>query len=211
MLRDSKIKYEIKLILVGDSGVGKTSLLGRYMNEPFTEKKCTIFHDFKIKIINFDSSTQIILTIWDTCGQEKYRSLNKLFFNDVKGIVLMYDVSDKKSFQNLDKWLNDISEHIIKEDVAIVLRGNKIDIKPRNISYEEGYKYAIKNDMLYCETSSKEGINIDIVFENAIKNIIEKINVEKKFEEEIAKNTSISTSLRAVRGKEIREKERNCC
>ena len=202
--------FELKLILVGDSGVGKSSLLSRYMNEAFTDQPCTIIPDFKMKKINIDSLTSVKITIWDTCGQEKYRSITKNYFNDADGIILIYDVCDRKSFENLDKWLRDIKENSNKGEISTILCGNKIDIKPRNTSFEEGNNYAIENGLLYCETSSKEGININIAFENIVKDIIDKINKEKIFEEEVNKNTSLSTSLRAVRGKE-RENSKKCC
>ena len=202
--------FELKLILVGDSGVGKSSLLSRYMNEVFTDQPCTIIPDFKIKKINIDSFTSVKITIWDTCGQEKYRSITKNYFNDADGIILIYDVCDRKSFENLDKWIRDIKENSNKGEISTILCGNKIDIKPRNTSYEEGNNFAIDNGLLYCETSSKEGININIAFENIVKDILDKINKEKIFEEEVNKNTSLSTSLRAVRGKE-RENSKRCC
>lgn len=209
-----KTFYQLKLILLGDSGVGKSSLLHRYMDKPFNpDIKCTINTDMKIKSFNIDSSTSAQITIWDTCGQEKYRSLTNNFFRDAHGIILMYDVCDRRSFNSLDGWLNEINKHTFKEDVSIILCGNKTDLKFRKTSFEEGYNFSKNNDILFCETSSKDGYNVNTVFENLTYNIIEKKKKKHLFEEEIKNNsTSLTSSTKAVRGKESkREKEIKCC
>ena len=106
-----KTFYKLKIILIGDSGVGKTSLLGRYMDEAFIPNKpCTINADFKIKSIKIDSFTTVEITIWDTCGQERYRSMTNQYFKDAHGIILMFDVCDKRSFTDLDIWLDEIKK-----------------------------------------------------------------------------------------------------
>ena len=210
---ESKIFYKLKLILIGDSGVGKTSLLSRYMDEEFIPNlPCTINADYKIKSIRIDELTSAEITIWDTCGQERYRSMTKQYFKDVHGIILVYDVCDKRSFTDLNIWLEEIKKNSIKEDISIILCANKIDLKFRNTSFEEGSTFAKNNDILYCETSSKDGINIESVFENVTKDIIDKMNRNSKFDTETRKSTSLRESTKAVRGKELkREKELKCC
>jgi Ras-related protein Rab-18 len=192
--------YKLKIILIGDSGVGKTSLLCRFLDKNFSiNQPCTVNADFKIKTLNIDSSTSAELIIWDTCGQEKYRSLTKQFYKDAHGIILMFDVCDKRSFENLNKWLEEIPKNNVNENFSVVLCGNKIDLN-RNVSYEEASIFAKNKDMSYCETSSKNGINIDVAFEKVTKDIIEKIKRKNKFEEEIRDNTSLNTSTKGVRG-----------
>ena len=210
---ESKIFYKLKLILIGDSGVGKTSLLSRYMDEEFIPNlPCTINADYKIKSIRIDELTSAEITIWDTCGQERYRSMTKQYFKDAHGIILVYDVCDKRSFTDLNIWLEEIKKNSIKEDISIILCANKIDLKFRNTSFEEGSTFAKNNDILYCETSSKDGINIESVFENVTKDIIDKMNRNSKFDTETRKSTSLRESTKAVRGKELkREKELKCC
>ncbi len=210
---ESKIFYKLKLILIGDSGVGKTSLLSRYMDEEFIPNlPCTINADYKIKSIRIDELTSAEITIWDTCGQERYRSMTKQYFKDAHGIILVYDVCDKRSFTDLNIWLEEIKKNSIKEDISIILCANKIDLKFRNTSFEEGSTFAKNNDILYCETSSKDGINIESVFENVTKDIIDKMNRNSKFDTETRKSTSLRESIKAVRGKELkREKELKCC
>ena len=115
--------YQLKIILVGDSSVGKTSLVNRFMGFEFQENySCTINADFKIKSLTIDQSTGAELTVWDTCGQEKFRSITKLYFKDAHGVILVYDVNNENSFKGLNIWLNEIKNNC-KVDVSIILVG----------------------------------------------------------------------------------------
>ena len=208
----TKTFYTIKIILIGNSGVGKTSLLSRYMNEGFNvNQKCTLNAEFKIKSITINENTSAQITIWDTCGQEKYRSMTGQYFKNAHGILLMFDVGDKRSFTDLNLWLDEIKKHIINEDVTIYLVGNKIDLKRRNISSEDANNFAKNNDLLYCETSSKEGLNVDFPFDNITKEIVEKLLRKSKNEKENRERLALNNP-RLVKGKEVtREKEVKCC
>ena len=201
-------KYELKIVLIGDSGVGKTSLLYRFIEGKFINSRlCTICADFKTKLIKIDQTTTAKLTIWDTAGQEKYRALTRNYFKDAHGIVLLYDVTNKSSFISLNKWLDDINENILRENVSIILVGNKIDLPNRVISYDEGDDFAKKNNLLYCETSTKEGNNIDDVFEMIANNIIENKNSYGD-----SNDVSLTESVKAVRGSRLPSKYQiNCC
>ena len=199
----SIVFYQFKIILLGDSGVGKTSLLSRYMEEGFIPNRpCTVNVDFKIKNLKIDKSTSAKITIWDTCGQEKYRAMTYQYFKDAQGIVLLYDVTDRESFNNLNIWLEQIEKNMFKEDLSIILVGNKIDLNFRNVTYEEAEKFAEKNYLMYCETSSKEGINVEDAFEMLTKNIIDK---------EVFNNSKVMSlsSVKAVKGK--MKNEFSCC
>lgn len=205
--------YKLKLILVGNSGVGKTSLLSRYIEEEFTpNKSCTICADYKIKSIKIDTLTYAQITIWDTCGQEKYKSLTKQYFKDADGIILMFDVCNKRSFEDLDEWLNEIKKNSVKKDASIILVGNKIDINNRNTSLEDGSKFAKNNNLIYDETSSKEGINIDRVFNTITKDIIDKIITKNKGDDEAEGNVSLGNNelSKGKKGKGEKEKK-SCC
>ena len=198
------IYYEFKLILLGDSGVGKTSLLNRYMDQPFIfNQSCTVNVDFKIKSLKIDKYTSAKITIWDTCGQEKYRSMTFLYFKDAQGIILLYDVTDKESFDNLIIWLEEIEKKILKEDISIIIVGNKIDLNDRNVSYEEAKNFAENKGIMYCETSCKDGINIGTAFEMVTKDIVNKLNIND------SKMTSSASSVKAVKGG--MKNELNCC
>jgi small GTP-binding protein len=212
--RDSNLKtfYKFKVILIGDSGVGKTSLLNRYMDKEFSNNiPCTISADFKIKSIQIDPLTSAQITIWDTCGQEKYRSITKQYFKDAHGIILVFDVSDRRSFADLNNWLDEIKNNSTKDDASIVLVGNKIDLKYRCISNEDAKSFAKNKELVYCETSSKDGINIESPFENIAKEIIEKMNKKQGFGNYGNENVFLHNT-REIREKEQkREKEVKCC
>ena len=101
--------YQLKIILVGDSSVGKTTLVNRYMGYEFNENySCTINADFKIKSLSITPNIGAELTIWDTCGQERFKSLTRQYFKDAHGVILVYDVSDLNSFNNISSWLKEI-------------------------------------------------------------------------------------------------------
>ena len=205
-----KIFYKLKLILIGDSGVGKTSLLSRYMDETFTANKpCTLTADYRIKSIKIDPLTTAEITIWDTCGQEKYRAMTKQYFKDAHGIILMFDVCDKRSFSDLDIWLDEIKKNTPKDDVSIVLCGNKIDLNFRNITFEEAKNFAQKNGLLYSETSAKEGNNIEVAFENVTKDIIQKMGKKNKLVNEYKEKVYLNEKV--VKKERKREKDVKCC
>ena len=203
--------YQFKIILIGDMSVGKTSLVNRFMGFEFSENyTCTISADFKIKSLSIDPSTGAELTVWDTCGQEKYRSITRQYFKDAHGIVLVYDVHNDNSFNGLSSWLDEIKNNCNK-DVSIVLVGNKIDLDDRKILKEQGNDFASKNGMMYVETSSKEGININSPFEKLAIEIIKKI----KEKQDNGSNETVEEQLKKLNERrEIerqREKEVKCC
>ena len=203
--RPSKIFYQFKIILLGDSGVGKTSLLYRYMDGEFTTNRlCTIDADFKIKSLAIDEFSSAKITIWDTCGQERYRSITRGYFKDAHGIILVYDIADKRSFTDLDLWLDEVKKNVIKEDISIILIGNKIDLKYRSINSEEAENFAKENKLMYCETSCKEGKNIEKAFDMITKDIVNKQNNNNIYEDK--------DKIKVFEGKEKkREKEIACC
>ena len=203
--------YQFKIILVGDSNVGKTSLINRFMGFEFQENyACTINADFKIKTLSIDQLTGAELTVWDTCGQEKFRSITRQYFRDAHGVILVYDVSNENSFKGLNVWLNEIKNNT-KGEISIILVGNKIDIFDRKISQKEANEYALRNGLLYIETSSKEGINIDTPFENLANDIIKKIkeNPDSDYNESVEQKLRKINERNAIERK--REKEVKCC
>ena len=202
--------YQLKIILVGDSGVGKTSLVNRYMGYDFQQNlKSTVNVDFKIKSISVSAEVGAELTIWDTCGQERFKSLTRNYFKDAQGIVLVYDVGEMNSFDNLHVWLKEIKENS-KKDPAIILVANKIDLEERKVTKEKGIKFAEKNGLMYAETSSKEGINVDSPFEKLTNTLINKIKENPNYN-----INTVDTKLNSYGQREAfeknREKEVKCC
>ena len=203
-------KYELKIVLIGDSTVGKTSLLYRFIEGRFIDSRlCTICADFKTKLITIDESTIAKITIWDTAGQEKYKAITRNYYKDAHGIILVYDVTNKSSFKNLSNWLDDISNNNnLGEDLSIILVANKIDLPYREVSIEEGDGFAKNNHLLFIETSSKEGINVENVFQRLTKDILEN---NENLENEV--NMSISESVKSVRDARQNESDSKamCC
>ena len=166
--------YDFKVILLGNSSVGKTSILERFTSQKFSQfQRCTINVECKKKTILLGPTTSAELSIWDTAGEEKFRALTKNYYRDAQGILLLYDVNDRKTFLDLNKWISDIFEICKKEEISIILVGNKIDLE-RNVKKEEILEFAEKNDFQQFEVSAKNGINIDLIFEKLAEEMVEK-------------------------------------
>ena len=152
-------------MVLGDSGVGKTSVLEQYVNKVFTGMyKVTIGSDFLTKEVELEGKT-VKLQVWDTAGQEKYQSVCAAFYRGADACVLVYDVTDKNSFKNMDSWLEVFKQQLPADKVKgfpFVLLGNKIDKKKRFISEEEAKKWCEERDSIpYFETSAKTRQGID--------------------------------------------------
>ena len=204
--------YQFKIVLSGDSTVGKTSLLTRFIEGKFCEfNKCTICADFKTKLIKIDESTIAKVTIWDTAGQEKYKAITRNYYKDAHGIILIYDVTNKSSFKNLPAWLNDINNNNnLGEDISIILVGNKTDLPFREVSSEEGDGFAKNNNLLFVETSSKEGHNVENVFEMVTKDILAN---NENIENYNNMSMSLNESVKSVRDASQNESDSKamCC
>ncbi|KAG9264542.1 ras-related protein Rab-37 isoform X1 [Astyanax mexicanus] len=154
-----------KTILVGDSGVGKTSLLvqfdqGKFIPGSFS---ATVGIGFTNKVVSVDNM-KVKLQIWDTAGQERFRSVTHAYYRDAQALLLLYDITRKSSFDNIRAWLTEIHEYAQK-DVVIMLLGNKSDMAAeRVIKHEEGQKLAKEYGVPFMETSAKTGLNVELAF-----------------------------------------------
>ena len=170
----------LKLVMIGDSGVGKTNILSRYINNEFSlTSKATVGVEFCSTIVKKNGKL-IKLQIWDTAGQERYKSITSAYYKGSKGAFVVYDISRKNTFDNVDKWINELKNNG-SEDVFIILVGNKSDLKDqREISEEEVKKKAELYNVAFCETSDLEGKNIEYAFENLINEITKKVEKERE-------------------------------
>lgn len=156
-------KYLFKYLTVGNSGVGKTALLGRFAEDKFTANFIsTIGIDFKIRTIELDGVC-IKLQIWDTAGQERFKSITTAYYRGAMGIFLVYDVTNKKSFDDINEWIKNIEANSDKNPV-LMLVGNKCDMSSRVISTETGQKFAQLHCMDFIETSAKIDLNVNDAF-----------------------------------------------
>ena len=152
----------MKLLLVGDSGVGKSCLLLRFVEDKFNPSFITtIGIDFKIRTIE-SKGKKIKLQVWDTAGQERFRTITTAYYRGAMGIVLIYDVTDLRSFENVETWYQTVTQH---EDAQIFLVGNKCDDdSSRQVSTEEGQQLAAKLNVPFLEASAKSNHNVDSIF-----------------------------------------------
>ena len=167
--------YLFKYIIIGDSSVGKSNLLMKFIQNKFTEEYLTtIGVEFGTKNIKINNKIYRI-QIWDTAGQEYFRSIAKAYFKNCVCAMLVYDITCKESFDNIKNWLQDIHEESPKT-VLIVLIGNKIDLEDKRIiSFDDGKNFANENGLIFMETSAKTGEGINEIFEQTIKEINKKI------------------------------------
>merc|ERR1711862_1047001 len=166
---------QVKLLMMGDSGVGKTCLLLRYANDSFSPTFITtIGIDFKIKNVDIDG-TRIKLQIWDTAGHERFRTITTSYFRGAQGIGLVYDVTDRRSFESIRNWISQIQQHA---DVHVnkILVGNKCDmLDEKVVSTDEGAKLAKEFGMEFWETSAKNDVNVEQSFHSIAKNVKERL------------------------------------
>ena len=156
-----------KILLLGDSTVGKTCFLLRYTDDTFLDMHmATIGLDYRLKTMILDDHKIVKIQLWDTAGQDKFRAITRNYYKGARGIILIYDVTNVKSYENIKKWINEIKEEI-SEKVSIVLVANKIDnIAERKISKEQGEKLANDYEVAFFETSAKtgEGVNESVLY-----------------------------------------------
>ncbi|XP_065212131.1 ras-related protein Rab-10 [Planococcus citri] len=172
----AKKTYDLlfKLLLIGDSGVGKTSILFRFSDDAFTTTFIsTIGIDFKIKTVELRGK-KIKLQIWDTAGQERFHTITTSYYRGAMGILLVYDITNEKSFENIVKWLRNIDEHA-NEDVEKMILGNKCDMESkRAVSKEKGEAIAREHGIRFMETSARCNTNINDAFMELTSSILNK-------------------------------------
>lgn len=156
--------YLFKLLVIGDSGVGKSCLLLRFADDVFTESYIsTIGVDFKIRTLELDGRV-IKLQIWDTAGQERFRTITSSYYRGAHGIIVVFDLTDSESFQNVTAWLHEIDRYA-SAGVNKLLVGNKSDLTAkRQVTYEQAKEFADSQNMEYLETSAKMSSNVDRAF-----------------------------------------------
>eukprot|EP00486_Rosalina_sp_Unknown_P005190 CAMPEP_0201573614 /NCGR_PEP_ID=MMETSP0190_2-20130828/17573_1 /ASSEMBLY_ACC=CAM_ASM_000263 /TAXON_ID=37353 /ORGANISM="Rosalina sp." /LENGTH=218 /DNA_ID=CAMNT_0048000799 /DNA_START=79 /DNA_END=735 /DNA_ORIENTATION=- len=170
MSRRPKKKVLVKIIIIGESGVGKTAILHQYVMDKFIqEHKATIGADFLTKEINVDDKI-VTLQIWDTAGQERFQSLGNAFYRGADACILVYDITDENSFKEIDQWRSKFVNQANIDNprnYPFLLLGNKTDLdEKRKVSHNQGDNYAKDNGMEFAETSALRGTNIEKSFMN---------------------------------------------
>ena len=173
-MAENKKEFLYKILLLGDSSVGKTCFLMRYTDNTFQEiHMSTIGLDYKLKNVQLEDGKFVKIQIWDTAGQDRFRSITKNYYKGAHGIILLYDITDRKSYDNVKTWVEQIREEV-SEKVSIILVGNKIDdVEGRKVKTEEGEKLAKEIGLSFFECSAKTGENIDLIFNELVKKTVE--------------------------------------
>ena len=202
-------KYILKILTLGAQNVGKTNIILRYSDNQFHERiNSTIGIDFKTKMIK--KGNEIIkVTIYDTAGQERFNYLIKNYYKGTNGVLLVFDITNRDSFNKIDFWLKDLKENADNIDnLFIYLIGNKIDLEDkRQVSFEEAKEFASKKNMPYIEVSAKTGQNIKKLFDEMIKGSI--LNIINKGNLNNFQNPTIRLSFLDKEEKPI--KNERCC
>jgi len=173
-ISEGNYNYLIKFIIIGDAAVGKSNLLVRYTSGQFKEEyQLTIGVEFGSNNVIIRDNTYRI-QIWDTAGQENFRSITRSYYKNTACAIIVYEISNKKSFENISSWIEECKNSAPKS-VLMVLVGNKCDLDNREVTEEEGREFAEKNGMLFFETSAKTGKNIEELFKESVKVIDQKI------------------------------------
>ena len=202
MKLDSDFEFPLKVIVIGDTCVGKTNFIFRFVENRFSlNYVSTVGFDYRSKIITLPKSKKKVkLQIWDTAGQERYNAVNKNLFQKVQGVIIMYDITNRASFENINKWLYLLSQNV--SDKAKILVGSKLDLseEKRIVTEEEGQNLADKNNMPFYETSSKTGENVEKIFFTFAQNIYENLSNE---------NINDNASVKIIQNPE--RKKKGCC
>lgn len=197
-MKENNLENVFKIIVIGDSNVGKTNLISRYCWNKLPKK--TILDNFILTneptvaiefcsqdiIINIDSKV-CIGKIWDTAGQERFHSITKFYYRGSNGCLLIYDISNKKTFQEISRWVNEIKE--MEPDCVILLIGNKSDLHDqRQVNKEEALQFAKDNFLFYMETSAINNINVVEAFEKILEEVYLKFKKNNQMKKKESKN-----------------------
>lgn len=212
-------RYMFKVILLGNIAVGKTCLLTYFVENMFrSEYSCTVGVDFKIKTVTLEPNKKVDLQIWDTSGEERFKTITRQYYRDASGIVLVFDVTNEKSFSDVIVWVEDI-KLCAKENVSIVLVGNKTDLEEKRVvSHRVAQQFALKNNIQYYESSAKTGYYVSEMFEDLAQIMVNVFDIEeakRRLENSnnsyFAKKDKTNFSTDDMRRSINSSRKKNCC
>jgi len=165
---DDDYDYLFKVVIIGDSGVGKSNLLSRFTrNEFHLDSKSTIGVEFATRSISHDGKI-IKAQIWDTAGQERYRAITSAYYRGAVGALLVYDISKRLTFENVERWLKELRTHA-DPSIVVMLVGNKCDLKHlQAVITDDAKSFAEQNNLAFIETSAMDSTNVDVAFETIL-------------------------------------------
>ncbi|KAI3990470.1 hypothetical protein MKX01_023250 [Papaver californicum] len=207
---DEEYDYLFKIVLIGDSGVGKSNLLSRFTRNEFClESKSTIGVEFATRTLQVEGKT-IKAQIWDTAGQERYRAITSAYYRGALGALLVYDVTKPTTFENVSRWLKELRDHA-DSNIVIMLIGNKTDLKHlRAVATEDAQNFAEKEGLSFIETSALEAINVEKAFQTILGEIYRIISKKSLASEESAPSSIKEGQTIDVSGSDTNSKK-SCC
>ncbi|XP_075958503.1 ras-related protein Rab-39B-like [Anarhichas minor] len=167
--------YQFRLIVIGDSTVGKSCLIRRFTEGRFAQvSDPTVGVDFFSRLVEIEPGKRIKLQIWDTAGQERFRSITRAYYRNSVGGLLLFDITNRRSFQNVHNWLEEAQSHVQPHNIVFLLVGHKCDLEAqRQVTQQEAEKLAGAFGLRYVETSARESINVEKAFVDLTKDIFE--------------------------------------
>ncbi|PON49822.1 Small GTP-binding domain containing protein [Parasponia andersonii] len=188
---DHEYDYLFKLVLIGDSGVGKSNILSRFTRNEFClESKSTIGVEFATRTLQVEGKT-VKAQIWDTAGQERYRAITSAYYRGAVGALLVYDITKRQTFDNIQRWLRELRDHA-DSNIVIMMAGNKADLNHlRAISSEDAGALAEKEGLSFLETSALEALNVEKAFQSILLDIYQKISKKALAAQEAASSTTL--------------------
>ncbi|KAL5566391.1 hypothetical protein UlMin_030560 [Ulmus minor] len=207
---DDEYDYLFKVVLIGDSGVGKSNLLSRFTRNEFClESKSTIGVEFATRTLQVEGRT-VKAQIWDTAGQERYRAITSAYYRGALGALLVYDVTKPTTFENVSRWLKELRDHA-DSNIVIMLIGNKTDLKHlRAVATEDAQSYAEKEGLSFIETSALEATNVEKAFQTILAEIYRIIS-KKSLSSEEQTPASIKEGKTLVVGAPETNTKKPCC
>jgi small GTP-binding protein len=212
MSKDDEYDYLFKVVLIGDSGVGKSNLLSRFTRNQFNlESKSTIGVEFATRSIKCDGKT-IKARIWDTAGQERYRAITSAYYRGAVGALLVYDISKAVSYENVERWLNELRDHA-DSNIVIMLVGNKSDLRHlRAVTTEQAAALAEKHGLSFIETSALDSTNVELAFQRILTEIYNIVSGSKQMDnkKETTKINDTETEVVQI-GMDDKKNPTSCC
>ncbi|KAF8016076.1 hypothetical protein BT93_H1584 [Corymbia citriodora subsp. variegata] len=207
---EEEYDYLFKVVLIGDSGVGKSNLLSRFTRNEFClESKSTIGVEFATRTLQVEGRT-VKAQIWDTAGQERYRAITSAYYRGALGALLVYDVTKPTTFDNVSRWLKELRDHA-DSNIVIMLIGNKTDLKHlRAVATEDAQSYAEKEGLSFIETSALEATNVEKAFQTILSEIYRIIS-KKPLSSEEAAPANIKEGKTIVVGESEANAKKTCC
>jgi len=210
-MANDEYDFLFKVVLIGDSGVGKSNLLSRFTRNEFNlDSKSTIGVEFATRSIQVDAKT-IKAQIWDTAGQERYRAITSAYYRGAVGALLVYDISKHQTYENVTRWLKELRDHA-DSNIVIMLVGNKSDLRHlRAVPTEEAKQFASENNLSFIETSALDASNVELAFQNILTEIYRIVSQKALDQGESSQNPIGERKVLEISKQPESDSKKGCC